>query len=269
MGESTNIEWTDHTFNAFWGCTKVSPGCDNCYAETFDKRVGGKHWGKGAPRRVFGERHWREPMRWNAAAEKGGQRRRVFCSSMADVFDAEAPVGELKRLWALIRETPHLDWQLLTKRHGRIARSLPPDWGDGYPNVWLGVTVEDQARLDERLPALLSVPARMHFLSCEPLLGRINPYFFEMAAVGWIIVGGESGHRARPFDLNWARILIHYGREIRTPIFVKQLGSLPISDVTDEEGARWQLPLADRKGGDPREWPVDLRVREFPEVPAQ
>ncbi|MCI0671755.1 MAG: phage Gp37/Gp68 family protein, partial [Myxococcaceae bacterium] len=174
MGAETEISWTHSTFNPWWGCTRVSPGCDHCYAESFDRRVGGAHWGKGVPRRTFGDKHWGEPLKWNAAAAKAGERRRVFCASMADVFDAEAPDGALERLWALIRATPALDWLLLTKRPGRIRHSLPADWGDGYPNVWLGTTVEDQERAEQRIPVLLDVPARVHFLSCEPLLGPVD-----------------------------------------------------------------------------------------------
>lgn len=243
MGKDSSIEWCHHTFNPWWGCTKVSAGCDHCYAETFDKRVGGAHWGQDAPRRTFGDKHWAEPLQWQTAALQAGERRRVFCASMADVFDAEAPVGLLDRLWALIRATPHLDWLLLTKRHGRIARSLPADWGTtGYPNVWLGVSVEDQAAADTRIPVLLRIPARVRFLSCEPLLGPVDLSRFHIgwsecvncgkgwdpnedyplgsdrscnecdgaiAIVGhhlhWIICGGESGPRSRPMHPDWAR----------------------------------------------------------------
>src|SRR6185437_14583692 len=115
MGEVTSIAWCDHTFNPWHGCTKVSPGCDNCYAATFDKRVGGNHWGKGVERRVFADKHWREPLKWNEDAAASRVRRRVFCASMADVMDDEAPAGQRERLWALIDDTPHLDWLLLTK----------------------------------------------------------------------------------------------------------------------------------------------------------
>jgi protein gp37 len=201
MGETTGIAWTDHTFNPWWGCTKVSPGCDRCYAETFDRRIGGAHWGKDAARRVFGEKHWREPLKWNAAAEKAGKRARVFCASMADVFDADAPAGELERLWALIRATPHLDWQLLTKRPARIARALPADWGDGYPNVWLG---DDRRGPGARRPAdpvLRAVPARVRFLSCEPLLGAGGLAAVHVARVrtvaGGLLVAGRSARRRR------------------------------------------------------------------------
>lgn len=145
MGENSKIEWTHHTFNTWWGCVKVSPACDNCYAESLSKRFG-DHWGPKAEYRTFSDKHWNEPLRWNRAAEKAGERHRVFCASMADVFDNRAPEGARERLWALIRQTPHLDWLLLTKRPQNIAEMLPEDWGDGYPNVWLGVTVENQRK---------------------------------------------------------------------------------------------------------------------------
>lgn len=212
MAEKTGISWTDHTFNPWWGCTKVSPGCKNCYAETFAERYGFKVWGPGKLRRTFRTHHWTRPLAWNHAAELAGERRRVFCASMADVFDEEAPAGELARLWALIRVTPWLDWLLLTKRSERIAESLPADWGAGYPNVWLGVSVES-AEYMYRVQDLALIPAVVRFLSVEPLLEDIaadlQPWLWaagdERAAVDWVIVGGESGAGRRPFDIEWAR----------------------------------------------------------------
>lgn len=272
MGEATKIQWTDHTFNAWWGCTKVSAGCDNCYAEAFDKRLGGKHWGAGIERKVFKDKHWAEPLRWNATALKAGKRARVFCSSMADVFDAEAPAGQLERLWALICETTNLDWQLLTKRPHRIAQSLPADWGVGYPNVWLGTTVENQEQAELRIPRLLAVPARLRFLSCEPLLGPVDlsafmggPYValpgdhVELNynfGLSWVIIGGESGRGARPFDGRWAGALVRQCRSAGVACFVKQLGAAPMAPIRLEDG----------KGGNWDEWPADLRVRQFPVV---
>lgn len=165
MGDATSIAWTDHTFNPWWGCTRISPGCDNCYAAAFDKRVGGDHWNPHVRPRTLSADNWKKPRRWNRDAEKEGRRHRVFCASMADVFDNKAPDGERERLFQLIRETPWLDWQLLTKRPQNIVKMLPRDWGRGYDNVWLGTTVEDQTRADERIPILLQVPARLRFLS--------------------------------------------------------------------------------------------------------
>lgn len=261
MGDKTAIQWTDHTFNPWWGCTRVSPGCEHCYAETAAKRYGFKVWGVDAGRRTFGEKHWNEPRKWNASALKAGVRRRVFCASMADVFDKDAPPGELVRLWALIRETPNLDWQLLTKRPERIAESLPADWGQGYANVWLGCTVEDQERADQRIPILLAVPATVHFLSVEPQLGpvRLSRWMevwgisepsgkTNFADVGWVIVGGESGGGARPFDVGWMRSIVEECRAADVPVFCKQLGAKPFNS------APMDVKLAALSAGSPPEY---------------
>lgn len=221
MGKS-KIEWTDYTFNPVWGCVKVSPACDNCYAEAFDKRLGGKHWGPHAPRRTFGDKHWAEPLKWDRAAEKAGARKRVFCASMADVFDNAWPDDVRPRLWQLIVATPNLDWLLLTKRPQNISGMLPRDWGKGYENVWLGVTAEHQQEADRRIPLLLKIPARIRFVSYEPALGPVNfePFLqyppmtegykmtfgsAEWRGIDWVICGGESGHSARPMSPDWAR----------------------------------------------------------------
>lgn len=241
MSEQTGISWTDATFNPWWGCTKVSPACDNCYAERDARRFspGQVLWGVGADRRTFGDKHWNEPRRWNAKAEREAhdaallglqyRRPRVFCASMADVFDTEAPDGARDRLWELIRETPALDWLLLTKRIGNAKRMLPADWGAGYRNVWLGATVVDQGEVDRDVPKLLATPARTRFLSMEPLLGPVTlrwlcawpenaPTTAEspsgttnhldgLRRLDWVIVGGESGPHARPMHPEWARLL--------------------------------------------------------------
>ncbi len=161
MGLETGIAWCDHTFNPWWGCVKISPACTNCYAATFDKRVGGAHWGPGSERRLFGDKHWAEPLKWDAAAKVARRRRRVFCASMADVFEGRAELDvHRQRLWALIDATPNLDWLLLSKRWGLedVASMIP--WGDTpKPNVWLGATAENQEYADRRSAALLAVPA--------------------------------------------------------------------------------------------------------------
>ena len=273
MSDKTGIQWTDHTFNCWWGCTKVSPGCTNCYAESWDARWKGGHWGKDAPRRFFGDAHWNEPLKWNRAAEMEGRRHRVFCASMADVFEDRPDLeAERDHLWDLIHRTPHLDWQLLTKRPENMERMLP--WGrygagpSPWRNVWLGTTVEDQKRADERIPLLLATPATVRFLSCEPLLGPVTlqPVVEKWArdaleamkageplppSIKWVIVGGESGTDARPFDVEWARSLARQCAEAGIPCFVKQLGSA--------------AHLRQSHGADPAEWPADLRVRQFPE----
>jgi protein gp37 len=208
LGKRTAIEWADHTFNPWWGCTKVSPACDHCYAEAWDKRTGGGHWGPHANRRTFGDKHWMEPLHCDRAAAAAGTRRRVFCASMADVFDNAAPEGALDRLWQVVRMTRWLDWQLLTKRPQNIRKMLPPDWGRGYENVWLGTTTENQEEADRRIPHLILITARVRFLSCEPLLGPIllRPNWFH-GNLHWIIAGGESGPRARPSNPEWFRSL--------------------------------------------------------------
>ncbi len=185
MSENSKIEWTDQTFNPWWGCSKVSPGCENCYALTFAKRynVG---WGPAAPRRFNSEKYWEAPLQWDARAKKTGRRTRVFCSSMADVFEhnfeQNDELSEARgQLWRLIRRTPNLDWLILTKRPELVDSMIPAEWRDkalgtaGWPvNVWLGVSVENQAMANQRIPVLLETGAQTKFLSCEPLLGPLN-----------------------------------------------------------------------------------------------
>ena len=251
MGDTTKIAWTDATFNAWWGCTKVSEECDFCYAEVFDKRIGGHHWGAGAPRRLFGDKHWREPEKWNTQAAKLQKRRRVFCNSMADVFDSEASPSERERLWDLIRATPWLDWQLLTKRPHNIRKMLPGDWGDGYANVWLGTTAGNRKSAAIRIPPLREVPARVRFISGEPLLEDLG--VLPLDGIDWLIVGGESGHHARPMKLEWAQSLQRQCEAAGVAFFFKQTGSAITGKATDH-------------GYDPSRWPADLRVQQFPEV---
>ncbi len=203
MARNSRIEWTDHTFNPWWGCTKVSPGCTHCYAETWAHRVGMEIWGAKAHRRFLSDQHWKEPLRWDREAAREGRRHRVFCASMADVFEFRAELRPVRaRLWDLIDQTPHLDWLLLTKRPHLVSRMVP--WGNNWPhNVWLGTTAENQKWADKRLPRLLDYPAAIRFVSCEPLLGPINlsPWLNEL---DWVIAGGESGPRARPMNPAWA-----------------------------------------------------------------
>jgi protein gp37 len=181
VGEDTAIEWCDSSWGAWWGCAKVSLACNNCYAETWAKRTGFPDlWGVDAGRRTFGVKHWTDPLKWNAVAGKSGKRHLVFCNSMADVFDNHSGVTDArKRLWYLIQSTPYLTWILLTKRIGNAKAMLPTDWGDGYPNVWLGISVCNQVEADRDIPKLLTVPAQVRFLSCEPLLGRIDLFRFQ------------------------------------------------------------------------------------------
>jgi protein gp37 len=167
--KNSKIEWTHHTFNPWWGCTKVSDACAHCYAETFAKRTGHDVWGPDKPRRFFGDKHWEAPLLWNDQAKKAGERQRVFCASMADVFeDYNGPknlelLNARSQLWRLIEQTPNLDWLLLTKRPENILRFLPQAW-DQTSRLWIGTTVENQEQANKRIPELLKVPARIRFL---------------------------------------------------------------------------------------------------------
>jgi len=224
MGANSKIEWTHHTFNPWWGCLKVSEACKNCYAEAWAKRVGQSVWGQTAPRRFFGEQHWGEPKRLNDRLNGTGRRERVFCASMADVFEDRDDLAESRvRLWDVIRDTPNLDWLLLTKRPQNIARMLPADWGDGWQNVWLGTTVENQRRADENLPHLLAVPAVVRFISAEPLLEEIDIRAY-LSGLHWVITGGESGPKARPSSPSWFRRLMLECMEEEVAFHFKQWG---------------------------------------------
>ena len=204
MAEHSKIEWTHHTFNPWWGCAKVSPACEHCYAETWAKRVGQDVWGKRSDRRFFSDRHWSEPLRWDRQAESQRKRARVFCASMADVFEDRRDLdGPRARLWDLIERTRNLDWLLLTKRPELVGCLAP--WGNRWPrNVWLGTTAEDQRRANDRVPMLLGCPAAVRFLSCEPLLSQIDLTSW-ISEIDWVIAGGESGAKARPMQPEWLR----------------------------------------------------------------
>jgi protein gp37 len=305
MGETTAIQWTDSTFNPWRGCTKVSPGCAHCYAERKSLRFPALGvWGEHGTRVLTALASWREPRRWNKRASPL-KPRLVFCASLADIFEdwqgqlsdhfgrplwsmgdqAELsmsyPVSDLtqppgatpytlaharKRLWQLIRMTPCLRWQLLTKRPENLAAMMPEgEW----PNVWLGTSVESQAytsRIDDLLGAPQKVPVR--FVSAEPLLGSLLIAHRHLRQLQWVIVGGESGPDSRPFALDWAQDLVEECRQMSVACFVKQMGANPI-EASDDGQAR-SLPLVDcRKGADINEWPAHLRVREMPFVHTQ
>ena len=210
MAKDSAIEWTHHTFNPWWGCTKVSPGCKHCYAEIWAKRIGRALWGPKAPRRLLSDDYWKQPLAWNREAHRLGERRRVFCASMADVFEDRAELDtQRKRLWTVIEQTPCLDWLLLTKRPENVTKLAP--YGSVWPhNVWLGATAENQRWLDKRIVQLSRIPVRVLFLSCEPLLGPLDFGSWiersrrnELRLVDWVIAGGESGHHARPANPEW------------------------------------------------------------------
>lgn len=273
MGEDSKIQWTNHTFNPWRGCAKVSEGCKNCYAEHFvTKRQGLPVWGQDAARKVAAESTWREPVKWNRQAERDGVRARVFCASLADIFeeytgpDAPAVALARARLFRLIDDTPHLIWLLLTKRPENVLPFVPDRWLASWPeNVWSGFTAENQARFDERWAQAQKIPAPVIFTSIEPQIGPVvlPPDYLARGQRVWPFIGGESGPGARPFNPAWADRIVSQCKAAGVPVFVKQMGSRPRWDNPQTED-RISLHFDDRKGGDMQEWPEDLRVREVP-----
>lgn len=275
VAENSKIEWTDHTFNPWIGCQRVSPGCQHCYAETMNNYRGWVKWGPQGTRRRASDAKWKEPLKWNRQAEKEARRFRVFCASLADVFeDRPELIPWRAELCDLIEATPYLDWQLLTKRPEDVIRLVPPSWRAAFPpNVWIGTSIESQKYADERMPHLMKIPARVRFLSVEPLLGPVALGLIGMTPsdisrryapvaefIHWVIVGGESGPGARPFDLSWAHDIILECTEANVAVFVKQLGAVP----TEQHLGGGLVQLRDRKGGNIEEWPEALRIREMP-----
>lgn len=234
MAANSKIEWTHHTFNPWWGCTKVSPACKLCYAEVWARRVGQDIWGKHSERRFFGEKHWQQPLLWEADAKTKGVRRRVFCASMADVFEDRRDLDPWReKLWPIIAATPHLDWLLLTKRPEHAARLAP--WKGTWPeNVWFGTTVETQHWANKRLPHLAQIPARIKFLSCEPLLGHVSLGDYLKTDINWVIAGGESGGKSRPTKPEWFRSLRDQCRDAGVAFHFKQWGNWAPDPCSDE-----------------------------------
>lgn len=201
----------------------MSPACKHCYAESWARRLGEPVWGAQADRRFFGDRHWAEPVQWNKVAAASGERARVFCASMADVFEDRTDLDIWRdKLWDLIERTPDLDWLLLTKRPDRVLSCTP--WGKSWPaNVWLGTTTETQRWADRRLAALAKIPAAVRFISAEPLLGPVS--LEEYAdIIDWVITGGESGPKARPSSPSWFRSLLNQCMAAEIPFHFKQWG---------------------------------------------
>lgn len=297
MSGESKIEWTDSTFNPWIGCTKVSPGCDHCYAEAWDRRFAesghATHWGPGKARRRTSESNWRQPVRWNAAHDaflaEHGRRRRVFCASLADVFDNEVPDDWRWDLFRVIAATPNLDWLLLTKRIGNALKMLneaaaaveddfagASTWDRSpWANVWIGATVVNQEEADRDIPKLLDTPAAKRFISIEPMLGDIRLGSFLQrspsaafangcvtpdmpawtrigaTAIDWVICGGESGRHARPMHPDWARSLRDECSAAGVPFLFKQWGEwLPWHHFT---GARIDDP-PERTRFVTREW---------------
>lgn len=263
MAESSSIEWTVHTFNPWRGCSKVSPGCQNCYAEataTRNPAVLGV-WGPNGTRPIAADSGWSHPLKWDRQAARTGERPRVFCASMADVFEDRPDVLEARdRLWRLIEGTPHLDWLLVTKRPQNATRLTPASWQTGWPaHVWLGVSVEDQRRAEERIQLLLEVPTSKRWLSCEPLLESLDlSPWLAPNRVGWVVAGGESGPEARRCQVEWIRSLVQQCDRAGIPPFVKQVGDNPNPDGLQD------ITLIGKKGGNIDAWPEDLQRREYP-----
>jgi protein gp37 len=302
----TSIEWTDYSANPIkfrdasgnvvWGCVKTSPGCANCYSEKIAER-----WRRGGP---FTAATMRGLTPFLDEAElkamrtyKPAEGKRCFIGDMTDVFGEWVPDALLDRLFSEVLERrPGVTWQVLTKRADRMQRYLSWRWGEGRipcRNIHVGVSVEDQARADDRIPLLLQTPAAVRFLSCEPLLGPVRlPVIHDTgedmppgeregwglphtgmggygASIGWVIVGGESGAGARACRVEWVRSIVDQCKAASVPAFVKQLGSNPrqLGEVIGESGfqAVPELRLKDRKGGTMAEWPEDVRVRQWPE----
>ena len=218
--ENSKIEWTDHTFNPWVGCSKVSPACDDCYAEAWAKRTGQHEQPWGEWRRRTSPANWKLAIKWDRQAQKAGVRKKVFCASLADVFDDQVPNEWRDDLWSLIERTQHLDWLLLTKRPENIKDMLPENWGDGWPNVWLGITVESQREANRRIPHFEQIPAIIKFLSCEPLLENL---YLTLYGIDWVICGGESGSNARHMQEKWAQYLKLTCYENGVAFFMKQM----------------------------------------------
>ena len=337
MGESTAIEWCDKTFNPWIGCAKVHTGCLNCYAETdFDKRRGVAGWGHNGTRVITSEANWKKPLAWNKEAAALGVPTKVFCASLADIFEdwpgnilsshvevdepcaengfqerrwrgvmwhrsdigvctaGENTVGHLRderlatmddlrlKLFRLIDSTPWINWLILTKRPQNIPKMWRKTFDPGLlegsdrstplkrENVWLGTSVSDQATAEKFIPELRECRglAGKLFVSAEPLVGPIdfNSRFWTGTGlqankvIDWMIVGGESGFESRPFRLPWIEELVRFCGYQQIPCFVKQLGS----NVQTGYGLSRRVSFVHKKGGDPTEWPEELRVRQFP-----
>jgi len=251
--QNSKIEWTDHTFNPWWGCVNVSPACDHCYAERFagrKTRTKETLWGKDTPRLISGDEYWNGPLRWNRTAERLGVRHRVFCGSMCDVMERRPDLNAArKRLYRTIEETSNLNWLILTKRPQQFSKLLPEAWLQSpRPNVWLMTTVETGDYL-WRVEALMETPAVVHGLSLEPLLGPITlpSRFLALGKRVWVITGGESGPGARPSQVEWFRALRDQCVSAGVPFHFKQWG---------EHGADL-VRIGKKKAGrvlDGREW---------------
>lgn len=295
MAETTGIAWTKSTVNFWIGCTKLSPACDGCYAEhATPSRTMRVEWGAGKPRHRTAPQTWNQIDRWNKQApdsEFAGRKGfwPVFVDSLSDFFDNEVPELWRELAWAKMRDNANLTFLIVTKRIGNAARMLPPDWGDGFRNVWILITASDQKELDRDLPKLLMLPAAVRGLSIEPQLGPISlrwlaawperadgrhaehpsgitSHLNGARRLDWVICGGESDqpeHPAREFCLEWALTLAEQCEEAGVPFFMKQLGHKCTFGYPE---GRKRPPGITSKGENPDEWPAPLQRREFPLV---
>lgn len=283
MGDTT-IAWTDKTWNPTRGCSIVSAGCRSCYAMKQAHRfsgpgksyegltkmtAGGPVWTgevRTVPTKLHEPLHWKNPVR-------------IFVDSMSDLFHEDVPEEFILEVWGVMAKCPQHTFQILTKRADRMMRlvrefggydregklPLSAKYHDYAENVWLGVSIENRAEL-HRVDALRLTPAAVRFISAEPLLESLGD--FDLTGISQVIIGGESGSKARPFDIAWARSTIAQCKAAGVPVFCKQLGAHPIEwepgGHIDGGGSKVPLILKDRAGSDPSEWSDDLNVREFP-----
>lgn len=249
--KDTAIEWTDNTANFWWGCLKVSPGCQHCYAETLTNRWGKSIWGPvKTTDREYKKAVWQSVPKWDREAGQAGKRVKLFVMSMGDFLEDHPQVSQWRSdACDLLASLQHTDVQMLTKRPENAPRLLPASWFDNWPqHIWMGASAENQEQADARMPHLLAIPAKKHFLSCEPLLGPIDlPYYHTWfdddawasngppsttmglsyepdSAIDWVIVGGESGPGARPMHPDWVRSIRDQCQAAGVPFFFKQWG---------------------------------------------
>lgn len=260
MAKDSKIEWTDHTFNPWWGCWRIAAECEHCYAEVLADRFYPNLWGRNAQRKFASEATWAEPLKWNRAAASAGVAARVFTMSMGDLFEVH-PDSEVNhrmsvawgRLWQLIAETPSLIWLLLTKRPEEVSDLVP--WGSKWPeNVWLGATAGCTRSVERVVPALLRNPASVHFVSAEPLLQEISlaRYLVGPTRIDWVLIGGESGQKARPMQPAWARALRDECLAAGVAVHFKQWGQFGPQPGSDQ-----LISLGKKKSGrllDGRTW---------------
>lgn len=270
MAQNSKIEWTDHTFNPWIGCTKVSPACDGCYAESWAKRTGQSHLWAGKRRRTT-PANWQQPLKWDREARAAAVRRRVFCASLADIFDNQVPAEWRADLLELVGRTTNLDWLLLTKRIGNASSMLNEavdrlshglnTWDERpWPNVWIGATVVTQTEIDRDVPKLIATPARVRFLSCEPLIEDVSfrwgswepvrdrDQYSALRRLDWIIVGGESGPKARPMAQEWVERIRFECWAAGVAFFMKQGSQANWPDYKDFSRFASHIQV--------REWPL-------------